>query len=368
MKRIITYILSTCFILPILAQQPSLKQSLGNYFYIGCAVNSNVVRDTTCKAHNVVTTHFNSIVAENCMKPASLHPQPERWRWKQADEFVAFGEKHQMRIIGHCLIWHSQTPEWFFLDDNGNDLTRDALLQRMRDYIHTVVGRYKGRIYGWDVCNECFLNDGTLRNNRWYQIIGDDYMLWAFRFAHEADPNAQLYYNDYSMSIPTKVAAVCQFIKQLQAENIRIDAVGMQSHNGLTWPKLSEYGAAMDMIANTGVKVIISELDLNVLPNPEGFSGAEVDQFFEYTPEMDPYANGMPAEVRTLIFERWQALFLLYRQHAHQIDRITFWGVGDADSWMADWPIPGRHTYATLFDQNYDPKTVINDIIKLFDK
>ena len=350
----------------LLHAQTTLKYGLGKYFSVGCAVNSDIVRDTTCKAHQLVVNQFNSIVAENCMKPESLCPREGQWRWRQADQFVAFGERHGMRIIGHCLIWHSQTPEWFFRDAEGKDLSREALLERMHTYIATVVGRYKGRIAGWDVCNESFLDDGTLRDNRWHQIIGDDYMEWAYRFAHEADPDAELYYNDYSMSNPRKVTAACRLVQQLRAKGLRIDAVGMQSHNGLTWPRIADYGTAIDRLAAAGVKVIISELDLNVLPNPKGFSGAEVDQHFEYTPEMDPYANGMDDHTRDVIFERWQAFFLLYKQHAHQIDRVTFWAVGDKDSWMANWPIEGRHTYATLFDQNYDPKPVVEDIIKMY--
>lgn len=348
------------------AQQMPLKQAMSSYFYVGCAVNSTIVRETRSKAHQVVVNHFNTITPENCMKPEALCPQPNQWNWQKADEFVDFGQQHHMRIIGHCLIWHSQTPEWFFLDEHGNDVSRDTLIARMQAYIHTVVGRYRGRIAGWDVCNECFLDDGALRNNRWHQIIGDDYMLYAFRFAHEADPEAELYYNDYSMSNPRKVKAACQLVQLLRSNGLRIDAVGMQSHNGLTWPRLNDYDAAIDNLAAAGVKVIISELDLNVLPNPDGFGGAEVDQHYDYTPEMDPYANGMDTHTRDVIFERWMAFFMLYRQHAHQIDRVTFWAVGDADSWMADWPIPGRHTYATLFDQNYDPKPVVEDIIKMY--
>ena len=365
-KRHIILILCLAFSMLNNLSAQTLKDGLGTYFHIGCAVNPRIVADTDSKANKVVRTHFNSIVADNCMKPESLSPREGVWRWTDADAFVDFGQANNMRIIGHCLVWHSQTASWMFVGQDGKPASRELLIARMRTYIHTVVGRYKGRVHGWDVCNECFNDDGTLRDSQWRKIIGDDYIELAFRFAHEADPEAELYYNDYSMSFPAKYTAVCKMVTELRNKGLRIDAVGMQSHNGLDWPKLSDYDKAMDAIAATGVKIIISELDLNVLPNPENFSGAEVNQHFEYTPEMDPYAKGMDQRTKQIIFERWLAFFLLYRQHASQIDRVTFWAVGDKDSWMADWPIPGRHTYATLFDQQYNPKPVIKDILTLY--
>ena len=201
----------------------------------------------------------------------------------------------------------------------------------------------------------------------WRQIIGDDYIALAYQFAHEADPDAELYYNDYSVSSPAKCAAICKLVSNLKAKGLRIDAVGMQSHNGLTWPCLADYDRAMTMIAATGAQVIISELDMNVLPNPDSFSGAEVSQFYEYSEAMDPYRRGMPREVRDQINERWLAFFLLYRQHAADINRVTLWGVGDRDSWLNDWPILGRHADALLFDRKYNPKPVISQIITLYE-
>lgn len=346
---------------------PPMQDVLGRYFRIGVAVNTHTVAHSRSKAHRVVTHHYNSIVAENCMKPESLCPRPWEWHWEDADAFVAMGEQNGQQVIGHCLIWHSQTPDWLFVDEDGNEVDRHELLRRMKRYITTVVGRYKGRIAGWDVVNEAVLDDGTLRDSRWRRIIGDDYIAYAFRYAHAADKNAELYYNDYSMSSPRKNAAVCRMVRALQKQKIRIDAVGMQSHNGMDWPNLEQYEAAIDSLSATGVKVIISELDLNVLPNPEEFSGAEVSQFFEYTPEMDPYANGMDEATRQAIFERWLSLFRIYYAHRDQIARVTFWGVGDKDSWMGDWPIPGRHAYATLFDEHYNPKAVVRQILKIYE-
>lgn len=349
------------------AHAETLRDAMGEHFFVGCAVCAETVRDVNGKAHAVVANQFNSIVAENCMKPESLSPAEGVWSWEDADAFVAMGEEQGKVIMGHTLVWHSQAARWMFTDEDGNPASRELLIERMREYIHTVVGRYKGRVYGWDVCNECFNDDGTWRESEWYRIIGEDFIALAFQFAHEADPEAELYYNDYSLSKQPKYEAVCRLVRDLKARGLRIDAVGMQSHHGLYWPKLVDYEQAMNAIAATGVMINVSELDLNVLPTPEEFGGAEVSQNFQYSAEMDPYADGLDVRNAGIIDERWQSLFMLYREHAHQIKRVCVWGVGDGDSWLNNWPIPGRHAYGLLFDRDYEPKPVVNDIIRIFE-
>lgn len=348
------------------AVQP-LKQVLGPSFYVGCAISADMWQHPEGAAGKVVLEHFNSVVPCNELKPESVQPREGEWHWEDADAYVAFAEAHGMFTIGHCLVWHSQTPAWFFQGEDGQPASKEQLIARLRTHIHTVVGRYKGRIQGWDVANECFTDDGAYRQSPWYQIIGEDYLALAFQFAHEADPEAELYYNDYSLAHPAKREAVCRLVRDLQRRGLRIDAVGMQSHNGLDWPSLAEYEASIKAFAGTGVKVNISELDLNVLPTPEGFHGAEVSQHFEGSRDMDPYAQGVDSHTADLIAERWQALFLVYRTHANVIERVTFWAVGDADSWLNDWPIRGRHAVASLFDREYQPKSVIEKIYLLYE-
>lgn len=347
--------------------QGGLKDVLGKYFLVGTALNTQQTGlgcDSNVTA--VICQHFNSIVAENCMKPEELQPQEGKFKWRKADRLVSYGEKHGMTVTGHVLVWHAQTPDWFFKDSLGHDASKELLTQRMRQHIHAVVGRYKGRIKGWDVVNEAIEDDGTYRQSPWYRILGPQYIEMAFRFAHEADPDAELYYNDYSMSNPKKREKVCQIVRDLKAKGMRIDAVGMQSHNGLDFPDLTEYERSMDAFAACGVRVMITELDMNVLPNPDSFSGAEIGQSFEYAASMDPYKNGLTAEAESRINDRWLTFFRIYKRHAHQISRITLWGVSDRQSWMNDWPIQGRTAYALLFDRQYQPKPVVNDIIDLF--
>lgn len=348
-------------------QQPTLKDVLGEYFLVGVAMNTDQINGTDSLAQEVVLQNFNAIVAENCMKQEVLAPEPDRYNFADADRLVEWGTTHGLTVTGHTLVWHSQTAPWFFTDSEGKELTREALLERMQQYIATVVGRYKGKVLGWDVVNEAFEDDGALRETPYLRIIGPDYIEMAFQFAHEADPDAELYYNDYSMAKPGKRKAVCQLVDSLKAKGLRIDAVGMQSHNGTDYPELAEYETTMDSLAARGVKINISELDLNMLPNPEHFGGgAEVSEDFAYQERMNPYRNGLDSVAQQTFDDRYMAFFDIYRRHKSQIARVTLWGVADHNSWLNDWPIKGRTSYPLLFDRNYQPKPVVQKIIRLF--
>lgn len=361
-----------CILLTILSgsftlQAQGFQEVLGKYFLVGAALNTghiSVSCDTAVT--RLITENFNCIVAEDCMKPEALEPTEGNFKWRKADRLVQYGEDRGMAVIGHVLVWHSQTPDWFFKDAEGNPASKELLTDRMRTYIHTVVGHFKGRIKGWDVVNEAIEDDGSYRQSPWYQIIGPDYIEMAFRFAHEADSDAELYYNDYSMSNPAKREMVCKIVKSLKAKGLRVDGIGMQSHNGLSWPNMDDYEASIEAFAACGVNVMITELDMNVLPNPDSFAGAEVSQSFDYNELMDPYKNGLPTDVEQRINDRWLEFFRLYKRHQHQISRVTLWGVSDAQSWMNNWPISGRTAYALLFDRQYQPKSVIKDILQLY--
>ena len=354
-------------LLPSVAQAQGLKDALGKSFLIGAALNTHQTsRDCDTAIVNTITRHFNSIVPENCLKPDGIQPREGHFTWQNADRFVEFGEQHGMTVTGHVLVWHAQTPDWFFKDSLGRQASKELLTERMRKHIHTLVGRYKGRIRGWDVVNEAINDDGTLRKSLWYQIMGPEFIEMAFRFAHEADPDAELYYNDYSLSSPAKRATVCRIVRQLKDKGLRIDAVGMQSHHGLDFPSLEEYERSIEAFAACGVKVMVTELDLNVLPYPDSFSGAGIDQDFTYDERMNPYRNGLPAEVEQRINQRWMDLFRIYKKHRQQISRVTLWGVSDAESWLNNWPVKGRTAYGLLFDRKYQAKPVVKEIIELF--
>jgi endo-1,4-beta-xylanase len=269
-----------------------------------------------------------------------------------------------MFIVGHTLVWHSQTPKWVFQDDKGNPADRDTLLLRMSNHISTVVGRYKGKIGGWDVVNEALNEDGTLRESSWRKIIGEDYLLKAFQFAHAADPQAGLYYNDYSLENAPKRDGAIALIKKLQAQGVHIAAVGLQGHYKMDWPGPAQVGETIEAFSKLGVKVMITELDLNMLPSATRSQAAEVSMNFALRAELNPYTNGLPDAVQQQLAKRYADLFAVFVKHHDVVSRVTFWGVTDGDSWLNNWPVKGRTAYPLLFDRNYQPKPAFNAVIQ----
>lgn len=316
----------------------------------------------------VVEKNFNTVVAENCMKAEVIHPKEGVYDFTLADQFVEKSLAAGMRVHGHVLIWHSQCPYWFHHDKDGKLVSKEVLKKRMKEHITTILAHFKGRVASWDVVNEAFEDDGSLRNSLWYQILGEDFIPLAFQYAHEADPNVELYYNDYSMNKATKVEGVCKFFKPLLDKGVHVDAIGMQGHMILEDGAdniISQYDHSIKTIASLGVKTFFSELDLSVLPNPYGFSGANVSDRFAYRPEVDPYKDGMPAAKQAEIGKFWVDFFKMLITHKDDINRVTFWCVNDRNSWKNDFPIRGRHDYATLVDRDNNLKPFVQDIINL---
>jgi endo-1,4-beta-xylanase len=298
------------------------------------------------------------------MKSGHIQPVEGQFNFTQSDQFVAFGEVNNLFITGHCLVWHSQAPNWFFVDEEGNDVSREVLIQRMKDHITTLVTRYKGRVKGWDVVNEAIMENGDWRDSPFYKIIGEDFIRLAFQFAHEADPNAELYYNDYSMAYEDKRNAVVKMVQSLQAQGIKIDGIGMQAHIDLNYPDIKEFEKSLIAFSKLGVKVMITELDLSALPTPKSGVGADVALSLEYQREMNPYTEGLPENAEQAWTERCNDFFKLFLKHSNKISRVTLWGVNDGSSWRNGWPVPGRTDYPLLFDRNYQPKRIVQLIIE----
>ncbi len=340
----------------------SLKNALEGKFYIGTAMNHTQILGLDSASLKIIKKQFNSIVAENCMKSEQIHPKENEYYFDLADQFIDFGEANNMNIIGHTLIWHSQAPKWFFVDEEGNEVSKEVLIERMKNHIHTVVGRYKGRVKGWDVVNEAILDDGSFRKSKFYQIIGEDFIKLAFQFAHEADPAAELNYNDFSMAKEGKRKGVVAMVKSLQNEGIRIDGIGMQSHIAMKYPDIREYEKSIVAFSELGVNVMITELDLSVIPSPYDNDGADVGNRFKYSEAMDPYKKGMPDSAIVAFNKRYMEFFNLYLKHQKDISRVTLWGVNDGNSWRNNWPIPGRTDYPLLFDRENNAKQIVNDI------
>jgi len=259
-------------------------------------------------------------------------------------------------------VWHNQTPRWVFEDDHGRPVDRETLLRRLREHISTVVGRYKGRINSWDVVNEALNQDGTMRQSPWLKIIGEDYLVQAFRFAHEADPAAELYYNDYDLELPAKRTGAVALMKRLQQNGVPIAGIGLQNHNRLQWPSIVDEDVTIDAFAQLGLKVNITELDVDVLPRTTGI-GADYAVNIAPTPELNPYTAALPDSIQSQLANRYADLFRVYLKHRDVIDRVTFWGIADGDSWLNNWPIKGRTNYPLLFDRLGQPKPAFYSVI-----
>jgi endo-1,4-beta-xylanase len=341
-----------------------LKDQFQDDFFIGAAVNLGQVNGTELGADSLLKLHFNSITSENGLKWGPVHPKNGEYQFEFGDAYVALGEKMGAFVIGHTLVWHQQTPDWVFKNGEGQFLDKGDLLKRMEDHISTVVGRYKGKIHGWDVVNEAFEDDGSWRQTHWYNTTGKEFIKAAFRKANQTDPAAELYYNDYNVWKAEKRKSIIALAKELRAEGIRIDGIGMQGHYRLTSPSLQQIEEAIEEIHQAGFQVMITELDVDVLPRPSASDGADLNINFAESPEWNPYSDSIPMAVEAQLVERYSSLFQLFRKHSDKISRVTFWGLHDGKSWLNNWPVKGRTNYALLFDREKQLKEGFLEVIQ----
>jgi endo-1,4-beta-xylanase len=342
----------------------TLKDAFQGMFRIGAALNPAQFEERDARGNPIIAAQFNTISPENVLKWQVVHPRVDGYNFEPADRYVAFGEKHKMFIVGHCLVWHSQTPRWVFQDDKGEPLTRLALLERMREHIRAVVGRYKGRVGGWDVVNEALNEDGTMRQTPWYRIIGEDYILKAFQFAHEADPQAELYYNDYSVENEPKRKGAVELVRNLKIAGAAISGVGLQGHDKMDWPTVKQQADTIEAFGALGLKVHITEFDVDVLPRTTRQNTADVSATAAGTAESNPYTAGLPEEMQQALAKRYAELFNVFVQHQDIVSRVTFWGVTDGDSWLNNFPTRGRTNYPLLFDRQGKPKPAFDAVLQ----
>ena len=366
LEQILFPILSTICLFSIIyfsasaQSQPELKKIFKNNFLVGAAINQNQIYERDTIAGSIISTQFNSITPENILKWDRVHPQLNHYEFEVADRYVAFGKKYDMAIIGHTLIWHNQTPKWVFEDSTGKSVDRETLLKRIHDHIATVVGRYKGQIHGWDVVNEAVNEDGTLRESRWLKIIGEDYIEKAFQYAHEADPSAELHYNDFSLENKPKRDGVLKLIKKLKEEGIPVTAVGLQGHYKLDWPTIAQLDTTIEEFGKLGVRVMITELDIDVVPATQANRGGDLALNNQRHANADVYAAGLPDSVQQALAKRYADLFVEFCRHK-EIARVTFWGVTDGDSWLNT---RGRTNYPLLFGRDGKPKPAFDAVVK----
>jgi len=331
---------------------PALKDVFKKDFLIGASVSYNQISGKDTNVISIIESQFNSITPENCLKWDSVHPKPNVYDFEQADRLVAFGEKNKMFIVGHILIDQEQVPDWVFRDANGRNVDRETLLNRMREHIFKVMGRYKGRINAWHVINEPIGRDGRIRKTKWSEIIGDDYITKAFEYAHEADPNVELYYNGHDMLTKEATDSIVRLVGDIKSRGGRIDGIGVQAHWKLDTPSLDEVENGIVRLSGSGVKVMITEMDITVLPRNVPRK------------ELNPYLDALPDGVQEKLAKRYGKLFSIFHKHADKIARVNFWGVHDGQSWLNDWPVKGRTDYPLLFDRELHPKPAFFAVVK----
>ena len=345
-------------------QATGLAHAFRKDFRIGVAVSNQALDQQLVPQLDLIAREFNSVTGENAMKWGVIRPDGINWQWERADRLVNFAQQHRMDVLGHTLVWHSQIPASVFQDAERRPLTRDALLARMHEHIDTLVGRYKGRVWAWDVVNEAIDEGKGWRHSQWHDIIGDDFMEQAFRFAHAADPKAQLLYNDYNEHNPDKRAFLVNVLRDYLDRGVPINGVGLQSHVGLTYPDLAQWERSIATYANMGLKVHITELDVDVLPPPTN-TGADVANRATYSRDIDPWPQGLPDEMQEKLADRYEELFRILLRYRKSVERVTFWGLHDGISWKNDFPVRGRTNYPLLFDRELQPKPAYNRVMKL---
>jgi endo-1,4-beta-xylanase len=330
-----------------------LKDYYKKYFPIGVSVMHSNLKGEEAE---LILQQFNSLTPENSMKMAPIHPEENRYSWNDADSIVAFAQRNGLKLRGHTLCWHNQTPGWLFKDSAGNTVPKEVLLQRLKDHITAVVSRYKGKIYAWDVVNEAISDKPGeyLRPSLWYQICGEEYIARAFEYAHAADPHAVLFYNDYNEINATKREKIYKLVKGLKDTGVPIGGVGLQGHWAINEPSRDQLDSTLKKFADVGLKIQVTELDISVYPKEHNAR--------ERKPEDADTAFNAEKENKQI--EQYKMCFELFRKYRNVISGVTFWNVSDRHSWLDNFPVRGRKDHPLLFDKDLKPKKVFWEVVK----
>jgi endo-1,4-beta-xylanase len=329
-----------------------LKDYYKDYFSVGVAVSPQVLKGPEAA---LIKKHFNSMTAENAMKMGPIHPEENKYNWQPADEIVDFAMANGMKMRGHTLCWHNQTPNWLFKDEQGKEVTKEVLLKRLKDHITTVVTRYKGKIYAWDVVNEVIDDNDSkfYRESLWYKICGEDYIAKAFEYAHEADPNALLFYNDYNTESTGKRERIYTMVKKLMDAKVPIHGVGLQGHWSIYQPTGAAVRESIEKFASLGLIVQVTELDVSVYQSEHERRDRKENEDDTFTEEREQKQ-----------IEQYKTFFKVFRENKDKLTSVTFWNVSDKRSWLDNFPVRGRKNYPLLFDQELKPKKAYWEVVK----
>lgn len=329
----------------IMQRQQEAVHSLAGKFHGLFDIGAAVTPQTLLTQRALLKQHYNSVTAENQMKFAEIHPHPDCFTFEQADNIVDYAVSEGKKVRGHTLVWHNQTPDWVF-----EDATREELLSRMEQHIQAVVSRYKGRVYAWDVVNEAIedTTDIFLRKSKWLDIIGEDYIAQAFEFAHQADPEAILFYNDYNETNPVKREKIFTLVRSLREQGVPVHGIGMQGHWNIYGPTLDEIREAIERYASLGIQLQITELDLSVFNHED-----------RRTDLTEPTADMLELQA-----ERYEQIFSLFRTYHKWITSVTFWGAADDHTWLDHFPVKNRKNWPFLFDTRQQPKEAFYRVMK----
>ena len=342
-----------------LAAQPAdssrgLKDYYHNYFTMGVAVSPQALQREG--EEQLILRNFGSLTPENAMKMGPIHPHENEYNWKDADSIVDFAMRHQLKVRGHNLCWHNQAPGWMFTDSAGAPVSKEKLLERLHDHISAVVGRYKGKIYAWDVVNEAISDKPgeVFRNSEWYRICGEDFIAKAFQYAHEADPAALLFYNDYNEINADKREKICRMLERLKQQGVPVQGVGLQAHWAINEPTAGQLDSTLERFSRLGLTLQVTELDMSVYPK-EHSARARVaaDSSTVFTPEKEQAQA-----------EEYNMVFAAFRKYRKIISGVTFWNISDRSSWLDNFPVRGRKDYPLLFDKNFQPKLSFWKVVK----
>lgn len=361
MKSLTVIALTALFAEATPTDYPSLKEAAKGLFEIGVGLNVQAASDLACTA--LLKHHFDYLTPENCMKPVATQNENGLATFQKSDRFLNFAWAHGFKVVGHCLVWakDDRTPDWFY-DLQGKNAPRPFLADRMKSHMGMVLGRYGHKIEQWDVVNEA-LGDGKdlWRKSRWLEIYeGPEFIVEAFKIARAADPDALLIYNDYRCEYSAKQENLYEMIEYLQAQKTPVDAIGLQGHYELDGVPFEELDATISKIKSYGLKVVISEVDIDVVKRGKWYQDngkhrGELEKF-------DPYFEACPPEILEAQAEQYAKLFGIYAKHADAIERVSFWNLHDGQSWLNYFPWK-RVNHPLLFDRNLEPKPAFHRVI-----